>query len=165
VGSGWGPAPPRVLRGGGMEVGLVLRLTFSKKFVQVEGKEEGESSLVKWPGAGIILSDRRVDHPTPPGFWGNRDFASGAYSIGTGFCGALDTGTVTPRYNGILYTGTSLLRMDLLGIYIPAPIQMDLLCKEFPQISQTPGLPYNEVQLCWYRTGAVVYLCGTILVL
>ena len=109
VGSGWGPAPPRVLRGGGMGVGLVLGLTFSKKFVQVEGKkEEGESSLVKCPGAGIILSDRRVDHPTPPGFWGSRDFASGAYSIGTGFCGALDTGTVTPRYeyNGILYSST-----------------------------------------------------------
>ena len=39
--------------------------------------------------------------------------------------------SVAPRYNETLYTGTSLLRMNLLKIYTPAPNQTDLAIRNF----------------------------------
>jgi len=52
------------------------------------------------------------------------------------------TGTVAPRYNGNSYKGTSLLRMNPLGIYTPAPIQTDLVIRNF--LNFLPKPRYNE---------------------
>lgn len=55
-------------------------------------------------------------------------------------------------YNGIVYTGTSLLRINLLGIYASASTQMDLAARNFFQDlaltnGKSPQIPSSRPSL------------------